>query len=365
MQLHLALYDPSYISHERTYWTWHSSSIPDSLLDECYYSYLIKQKPEKPEIIRSSDIYGGLLYMRDWVIAFRFYNGGRDTHGRPGRYVILTGWIKREEISAFIPVDIFSSNIFEALALSLPCPVPAPVSLDVEIKQKPLKSSLIVNDIVKEKYVFSSSDTIDSAVELFFSLNNQPGQYLLVVNITQNMYRLIIEKIEKSPMVSNAVQDDYNTELSLDSPFDLCNCLTKNNTGDLNPIGISENYTIQKDVTMNNSWTNYFNTVALLLIIILLSLIVIQQRALQSQVDVIQKELDMFYLKRVHALPIPVKKEINIQNNSNETLSSDPKVSTESVQEHQTGSQPNNEEQTTINQTDNEIFLQRWPFWRN
>ena len=127
MQVHYALYDPSHIGPFRNYWSWKSDPISKSQMEIVYYAYLIKNKPEYPNRLTASDLWGGALAVKDWVVIYRYYNGGRDIQGRPERYVILTGWIARGDCDASI-LQALRAGTFDALAKAMPLPCPVPQS---------------------------------------------------------------------------------------------------------------------------------------------------------------------------------------------------------------------------------------------
>lgn len=90
MRVHLALYDPSRPSQDGSFWSWRSSALHRTLLDRLYYDFASANRPDDPGTITASTIVGGFAQLtRDWICVYRFGNGGRDAHGRPGRFVIV------------------------------------------------------------------------------------------------------------------------------------------------------------------------------------------------------------------------------------------------------------------------------------
>ena len=125
MNIHYALYDPSYPAPGGGYWTWRSSKIYPRELDSLYYDFLRKNLAESPNSLTPRDLHGGAVVLPDWLVVYRFFNGGRDTHNRPGRYVILTGWIPRNETPAEEILSFWELEAFQELAQTVPpCPVP-------------------------------------------------------------------------------------------------------------------------------------------------------------------------------------------------------------------------------------------------
>ena len=300
MKIHLALYDPSYIGSERNYWTWRSSSIPERILGAIYYDCLIKQKPERPENITGSDLFGGAVLLQDWVVVYRFYNGGRDTHGRPGRYVILTGWIKRDEVENSAPSNVFSSELFEKLAsVPAPCPTPAPDSLDVDISCNPLKRHSASIKLVDGQYEFPANTNVTTAVEDFFSLIGHSGKYQLIINQSNCINRLVIQKIEeqKEAPVTSQVKDIPKPELEsqINSSTPIFKFQSDNPEQTIN----SEDNLNQKEDNMSNSQINYFNTLVLLVVIAFLSLLFVKQNDIQKQIRINNEIIQQLQQKNI------------------------------------------------------------------
>ena len=274
MQIHLALYDPSFLGSNRSYWTWSSSIIPDRLLDECYYRFLIKQKPEKPEQIHKNDLFGGIIELQNWVVVYRFYNGGRDLRDRPGRYVILTGWIKRNETLHRAPSKIFSSAVFESFAWNAPqCPVPQPDSLDIDVSGTPVKRPSIAIQPFDGKYVFPMNASVESAVESFFSLNSQSDKRHLTINKTDNLSHLAIEIVNAKThsRLQSPDQQEPPFERQFNSPAP-----EQSNDSD---------YLFPEEDNMKYQQISLFNTCALIFIIIFLSVLFVQQISIQKQIN--------------------------------------------------------------------------------
>ncbi|MDO4426225.1 MAG: hypothetical protein Q4D17_10745, partial [Planctomycetia bacterium] len=120
MNIHYALYDPSYPAPGGGYWTWRSSKIYPGELDSLYYDFLRKNLAESPNSLTPRNLHGGAVVLPDWLVVYRFFNGGRDTHNRPGRYVILTGWIPRNETPAEEILSFWELEAFQELAQTVP-----------------------------------------------------------------------------------------------------------------------------------------------------------------------------------------------------------------------------------------------------
>ena len=99
MQLYYALYDPS-VSTDGNYWTWSASEIRD-LLNRFYNDVATKHLPPEPNKLQDDNLWGGLVRLPDWTVIYRYFNGGWDNKGRPGRYVLLTAWVPSIEAQHF------------------------------------------------------------------------------------------------------------------------------------------------------------------------------------------------------------------------------------------------------------------------
>lgn len=125
MNIHFALYDPSCRTASGSYWNWNADAVPLALLEELYFDVLCKNLPERPNDLSRETVWGGAVLWKEWRVVYRFFNGGRDLHGRPGRYVILTGWFKRNEEIDPAVLSFFRQPAFERLAgAAVPLPVP-------------------------------------------------------------------------------------------------------------------------------------------------------------------------------------------------------------------------------------------------
>ncbi|MDR2441289.1 MAG: hypothetical protein LBE12_18155 [Planctomycetaceae bacterium] len=129
MQLYYALYDPA-TPQDGTYWTWFAGILQKETLHNFYNDIAVKQLPPEPNKLEPSDIWGGIVRYRNWTVLYRYYNGGYDSKGRPGRYVILTAWIPTDETAQIDLAPIFDNNTFKGIAEnSQKLPVPEPLSL--------------------------------------------------------------------------------------------------------------------------------------------------------------------------------------------------------------------------------------------
>ncbi len=220
MNIHFALYDPSYVTGTGSYWTWHSEQIPLSMLQGVYYDYLVNVKPNNPNELGLSDFCGGFISLDSWVMAYRFFNGGRDLHGRLGRFVILTAWIPRGEAYDKSLLTLLQGSDFQNLALNIPsCPVE---KMDL-LSQKKTEGYLIVNpntvgvqSLKNESDYLYPKDTLPRvAIQDFFALNDMQN-YHLHIELNQINTAIKINQLV-SPKKGSPSQNTVSTAISKSS----------------------------------------------------------------------------------------------------------------------------------------------------
>ncbi len=137
MRFYLAIYDPAYLQNDGSYWTWRHAELSPRILDRLYYRIAEKFEPESMTGLTPSDIHGGCCDLcENWLCIYRFLNGGRDTRGRPGRFIVLCAFVKHSDAICGDPAVVLDCALFHSLATSAPrsCPLlpPAFLTLDIE-----------------------------------------------------------------------------------------------------------------------------------------------------------------------------------------------------------------------------------------
>jgi hypothetical protein len=174
MQLFYAIYDPA-ISVEGNYWTWFADEI-NKADRECFYgTFAVNNLPSNPNDLQTSDLWGGIVRLpnSDWTVVYRFFNGGYDKLDRPGRYVIMTAWVKTIDTIGKDLSPIFNSLVFNNISEhSKEIPVPEPNFLTEDFIGQPIKCPQEgINHLLQTKeHVFFSGDVISQAVALFVNI---------------------------------------------------------------------------------------------------------------------------------------------------------------------------------------------------
>ena len=125
MHIYYALYDPS-VSTDGNYWSWSAPEV-QSLRNRFYGDVAVKHLPPNPNDLQSNDIWGGLVRLSDWTVIYRYFNGGWDRQGRPGRYILMTAWVPASEAQRVDLLPILTNETFlhvDENAADIPIPPP-------------------------------------------------------------------------------------------------------------------------------------------------------------------------------------------------------------------------------------------------
>lgn len=132
-----ALYDPAQRTPGRGYWAWLAEGLDPARLDRLYYEAAVRNRPPDPNRLLPEEIWGGIADMGDDQVGlYRFFNGGRDDRGRPGRFVLLVTLLTRDEVLGRDLSPIFLCETARQVALRAPgeCPLAIPASLEEEVE---------------------------------------------------------------------------------------------------------------------------------------------------------------------------------------------------------------------------------------
>jgi hypothetical protein len=150
MLIHYALCDPSYNTGGGNYWTWHAETLPLEMLQKFYREVAAKRLPESPFDLANPHFWDNFVPTTvpygDWTVIYRFSSGGKDKSNRPGRYIILTAWIKTKEAEGvdLLPIqgnDVFRSVLKNAKTLPVPPPKVLTEIWNIEPKKPDMASS--------------------------------------------------------------------------------------------------------------------------------------------------------------------------------------------------------------------------------
>ncbi len=155
MKIHFALFDPSYLTIDGAYWTWRSSGFDMKLLNKLYYEVAGLDRPEDPNRLASSTILGGFAAIgEDLVFAYRFGNGGYDSFGRPGRFIMVVAGLRLDQTEPCDLEGIVSGPVFSnALAnAQQSCPTPEPPDLEIDLSLPPARvDPMLISTVLREK----------------------------------------------------------------------------------------------------------------------------------------------------------------------------------------------------------------------
>lgn len=149
MHIFWALFDQDYLSPARSYWTWHHDELDVAMLDNFYYAIAHQHHPSRADRhgteLAQSDIAD---VNPDWKCWYQYLDGGRDSQGRPGRFVLLCGFIKREEFRQ-IAGSLAGLNRLPAIQgireTAIQRPVPPPEDLSINILDEDLLQASDMN----------------------------------------------------------------------------------------------------------------------------------------------------------------------------------------------------------------------------
>ncbi|MDR3232603.1 MAG: hypothetical protein LBT46_02865 [Planctomycetaceae bacterium] len=147
MQIHYALFDQATDTGSGNYWTWADGELSQPLLSRFYNEFAVKHLAPEPNKL-GGDIWGGIVHLAaesmeqcGWLILYREFDGGHDRQNRPDRFVILTAWIRADNVYENL-VPVFNNETFQYVSThSRELPVPKPAVLSEETGSAPMRSA--------------------------------------------------------------------------------------------------------------------------------------------------------------------------------------------------------------------------------
>jgi hypothetical protein len=158
MKIDYALFDPSSDQGGGNYWTWSADDLPPVLRDLLYRQFAVKHLHPDVNVLSGETLWGGIVHIAaetasgsGRVVLYRYFNGGRDRKNRPGRYVMLTAWLKADDIKTVSGHQIFGClrPVFDTAVFQhvldhckeLPIPAPAVLSENFSLPLPPADGS--------------------------------------------------------------------------------------------------------------------------------------------------------------------------------------------------------------------------------
>lgn len=175
MQLSLALFDPSRFSSDGSYWSWYAPGLGRALLDRLYYDVAMGDRPADPNRLEPEAVVGGFARIDSgWVFGYRFGDGGRDTAGRPGRFVLVAAGVAAEEAAeGDLSLLVDSEPIRRLLAAArnghaVPCPEDLRPQL---VAERPNADPVVVRRIIETgRATLSGGDVLRKAAAVCAAL---------------------------------------------------------------------------------------------------------------------------------------------------------------------------------------------------
>lgn len=92
------------------HWIWRHAAIPERM-PEALYSKL--SKPLDVAGWSPDEVHGGVVSMdSEWCAVYRFLNAGRDAAGRLGRFFLIAGFLRRNDLAGVDVRQVLESPLF-------------------------------------------------------------------------------------------------------------------------------------------------------------------------------------------------------------------------------------------------------------
>jgi hypothetical protein len=165
MKIHYALFDQATDMGGGNYWTWADKELPHELLARFYNNFAVKHLAPEPNKL-GNELWGGIVHLASesmeqcgWLVLYREFDGGHDRQNRPNRFVILTAWIRTNEVYENL-VPVFNNKTFQYVsANSKELPVPLPTVLSENTGETIMRSAF-------EKFVPFVNPSWDSHLQI-------------------------------------------------------------------------------------------------------------------------------------------------------------------------------------------------------
>lgn len=141
MRGYLAAYDPSLVTSSGDYWAWRSLKLDRRTVEEHHTRIELQHSFDAASPWEANQLCGGCLAIgSEWCCFYRYFAGGRDRRGRPGRFVLVCCFVALDQAgvgdpSVLLRQEPFSSIDAAELAQGAPLPRKESFDLDIELSQ--------------------------------------------------------------------------------------------------------------------------------------------------------------------------------------------------------------------------------------
>lgn len=170
LRLYLALFDRAHHSPTEMHWTWFHGALASQLRKRFYAHVIAPELAKAPLKSATSLLSGGFASVDpEWCCWFRLFDAGRDTHGRPGRYLMLAAFARRDEARSVDALQVLQSQPFKAIAAvaksQAPPPLaePARLELQLNLPRHPLDKATLGRLRGAQGPLALSGDTLSAA----------------------------------------------------------------------------------------------------------------------------------------------------------------------------------------------------------
>jgi hypothetical protein len=146
MKIHYALYDSANSVSGGHYWNWFGDTLSLDDLRQ-FFDIAGKHRPDNTNDLQPYDLWGGIVRLKEWTVLYRVLDGGRDGKDRPGRYVLLSAWIRSKVTEGVNLFPVFDRPTFQTIAnTAKQLPVPPPEVLSEEFAGERTKQIINLPD---------------------------------------------------------------------------------------------------------------------------------------------------------------------------------------------------------------------------
>lgn len=215
-----AIYDPARRSADGSLWSWRAPDLSVAFLESFYYDKAYLSWPQDVHQLGSGDVWGGAArHDREWIGLYRYFNGGRDPRGRPGRVVLAAAFIQLRDAVNVDLSPLLKCKTFQWVAehAATRCPLPMPPVLE-ELVQLPkarpdpdLVERLLRGETVECRGIDADQRAIAACLGL-------PGNRQWQCSLRQSAQEtLALVKIETEPIKPPKPLVAFNEEITNDT----------------------------------------------------------------------------------------------------------------------------------------------------